>query len=177
MNSNRHGILFRLKISFRCSVSSLVFFKWIEAKWNSNRCRFHICHFTRMKFWIGMRFSFEQNLPKLIWINADSLDIAFNVHARLKLIVISLRSFWQKWNFILADKISGKGYWKWNASGRFEMQPKKTPYKQSLFSRRFQTRYGFIYTSYVNVVWLLRTGGLGNVPSPTSLSLLKSKIH
>ena len=33
MNSNRYEISFRLKISLRCSVSSLLVFRWIEAKW------------------------------------------------------------------------------------------------------------------------------------------------
>ena len=58
-----------------------------------------------------------KKLPKAKWISADSLDIAINAHVRLKLIasVISLRSFWQKKKFILADKISYKHYPKWNA--------------------------------------------------------------
>ena len=47
MNSNRYEISFRLKISLRCSVSSLLVFTWIEAKWNSKRYGFHIGHFDR----------------------------------------------------------------------------------------------------------------------------------
>ena len=39
-----------------------------------------------MKFQTGMRFSCEQNLPKAKCVSADSLDIAFNAHVRLKLI-------------------------------------------------------------------------------------------
>ena len=39
-----------------------------------------------MKFQTGMRFSCEQNLPEAKCGSADSLDIAFNVHVRLKLI-------------------------------------------------------------------------------------------
>ena len=72
---------------------------------------------TEMTFQTGMGFPCEQNLPKAKWINADLLDTAFNVHVRLKLIevVISLRSFWQKWNIILGDKISSKHYPKQNA--------------------------------------------------------------
>ena len=71
---------------------------------------------TEMKFQTGMRFSCEQNLPEAKLITRNSLDIAFNAHVRLKLIagVISLRSFWQKWNFISGDKISCKHYRKWN---------------------------------------------------------------
>ena len=49
MNSNQYEILFRLKISLRCSVSSLLVFTWIEAKWNSNWCGFHIGYFDRNK--------------------------------------------------------------------------------------------------------------------------------
>ena len=64
-----------------------------------------------------MRFSCGQKLLEARWISADSLDIAFNAHVRLKLIagIISLQSFWQKWNFILVDKIFCKHYPKWNA--------------------------------------------------------------
>ena len=40
---------------------------------------------TEMKFQIGMRFPCEHNLPETKWINADSLDVAFNAHVRLKL--------------------------------------------------------------------------------------------
>ena len=60
---------------------------------------------TEMKFQTGMIFWCEQNL-----------DFAFNVQVHLKLIagVISLRSFWQKWNFISSGKMSCKRYPKWN---------------------------------------------------------------
>ena len=47
MNSNRHEISFRLKISLRCSVSSLLVFTWIEVKWTSKRYGFYIGHFDR----------------------------------------------------------------------------------------------------------------------------------
>ena len=40
---------------------------------------------TQMKFQTGMRFSCEHNLPEKKWISANSLDIAFNAHVRLKL--------------------------------------------------------------------------------------------
>ena len=47
---------------------------------------------TEMKFQTDIRFSCEHNLPEAKWVSADSFDIAFNAHERLKLIagVISL---------------------------------------------------------------------------------------
>ena len=47
MDSNRYEISFRLKISLRCSVSSLLLFTLIKAKQNSKRYEFHIGHFDR----------------------------------------------------------------------------------------------------------------------------------
>ena len=47
MNSNRYEISFWLKMSLRCSVSSLLVFTWIEAKWTAKRYGFHIGHFDR----------------------------------------------------------------------------------------------------------------------------------
>ena len=47
MNSNWYEISFQLKVSFRCSVSSLLVYTWIETKWNSNRYGFHIRHLDR----------------------------------------------------------------------------------------------------------------------------------
>ena len=43
-------------------------------------------------------------------------SISYNCCLEMKLIagVISLRSFWQKWNFIPSDKILCKHYLKWN---------------------------------------------------------------
>ena len=40
MNSNRYEISFRLNISLRCSVNSLLVFMWTEAKSNSKRYTF-----------------------------------------------------------------------------------------------------------------------------------------
>ena len=90
-------------------------------------------------------FQFYIFKPK--WISADSLGIVFNAHVHLKLIVgvISLWSFWQKWNVISGDKISCKHYPKWNAfscpskywfvlkCSRNEMSCEK-----NLFPRRFE---------------------------------------
>ena len=71
---------------------------------------------TGMKFQTGIRFSCKQNLPEAKQISADSLDIAFNEHVHLKFIagVISLRSYWQKWNLVIVAEISSKRYPKWN---------------------------------------------------------------
>ena len=41
---------------------------------------------TEMKFQTGMRFPCEHSSPETKWISADSLDVAFNAHVRLKLI-------------------------------------------------------------------------------------------
>ena len=40
---------------------------------------------TQMKFQTSMRFSCEHNLPETRWIDAKSLDVAFNAHIHLKL--------------------------------------------------------------------------------------------
>ena len=102
---------------------------------------------TEMKFQTGMRFSCEQNLPEAKLITRNSLDIAFNAHVRLKLIagVISLRSFWQKWNFISGDKISCKHYPKWNSytcPSKYQVVLKCSRNEiwceQNLLSRRFE---------------------------------------
>ena len=84
INSNRYEISFRLKISIWWPVSSLLVFTWIEVKWDSKWYGFHICNFDQNEIWTGMRFSCEHNLPKAIWITADSLVVAFTVHVRLK---------------------------------------------------------------------------------------------
>ena len=97
---------------------------------------------TEIKFQTGMRFSCEQYLTEAKWISAASLDITFNTHMCSKLIAGSLRSFWQKWNFISGDKISCKLYPKWNAYACpskywvvFKCSRIKMSYEQNLFSR------------------------------------------
>ena len=47
MDSNRYEISFRLKISLRWSVSSLLVLTLIEVKWNSKQYGFNICYFDR----------------------------------------------------------------------------------------------------------------------------------
>ena len=58
-----------------------------ELRWNEtqNDMDFISVILTEMKFQTGMRFSCEHNLPEKKWISADSLDIAFDAHVRLKL--------------------------------------------------------------------------------------------
>ena len=85
MNSNQYEISFRLKISLQCSVSFLLVFTWIEAKYNSKRYGFHVGHFDRNEISNRHEASCEHNLPKTKWISAGSLDVAFNAHVRLKL--------------------------------------------------------------------------------------------
>ena len=82
-----------------------------ELRWNEtqNGMDFISVKLTEMKFQTGIRFSCEHNLPETKWISADSLDVAFYAHVRLKLnagIWISYRSLRQKWNFISSDTIS-----------------------------------------------------------------------
>ena len=86
MNSDRYEISFRLKISLRYSVSSLLVLTWMLT---------------------GMRFSCEQNLLETKWISADSLNITFNAHVCLKLIagmdfisVILIQRYAQFWFFM-----------------------------------------------------------------------------
>ena len=115
MNWNCYEISFRLKISLRCLVNFLFVFAWIESKWNSKRYVFHIGHFdNEISNWHEIFMWTE--FPKTKWISADPLDIAFNVHVRLKLIAgmdfISVIS--TEMNFISGDKISCKHYPKWN---------------------------------------------------------------
>ena len=85
MNSNRYKISFRLKILLRSSFSSLLVFTWIEAKWNSKRYEFHIILLDRNEISNRLEILCEHNLPQTKWISADSLDVAFNTHVRLKL--------------------------------------------------------------------------------------------
>ena len=115
---------------------------------------------TKMKFQTGMRFPCEHNLPETKWISTDSVDVAFNVHMCLKLSagmdftsVTLTKNIWQKWNFILGDKVSCKNYPKWNAytcPSKYRVVLKcsqnETSCEQNLFSRRFEisNRYEFI---------------------------------
>ena len=76
MNSNRYEISLWLKISLRF---------WV--RWNKTQKRygFHIGHFDRNEISNWHEIFIEYNLPHTKWISADSLDVAFNAHVRLKL--------------------------------------------------------------------------------------------
>ena len=67
-------------------VLSAVYF--CSMRWNEtqNGMDFRSVILIEMKFQTDMRFPCEQNLPKVKCLSADSLDIAFNAHVRLKLI-------------------------------------------------------------------------------------------
>ena len=95
MNSNHYEISFWLKISLWCSVSSLLGFILIKAKWNSNRCGFHIGNFGRNdisnRYEIFMWIKIYPNLltPRIELFHLhNSLNISFNAHARLKVIAV-----------------------------------------------------------------------------------------
>ena len=60
--------------------------------------------------------SFRAKLNTFILMSGQFLITVYMIQPEMKLIAgaISLRSFWQKWNFISGDKISCKHYPKWN---------------------------------------------------------------
>ena len=149
MNSNRYEISFRLKISLRCSVSSLLVFRWIEAKWLELKA-----------VWISYRSFWPKWNFKLAWdFHVNIIYPKRNEQAQTRWMLrlmrmcvwdsvrvwISYRSFWQKWNFISGDKISCKHYPKWNAyytcPSKYRVVLKcswnETSCEQNLFSRRF----------------------------------------
>ena len=90
-----------------------------ELRWNEtqNGMDFISVILTKMKFQSDMRLSYEQNLPETKWISTDSLDVAFNAHARLKLIadIDFISVILTEMKFHPGDKISCKNYPKWNA--------------------------------------------------------------
>ena len=160
MNSNRYEILFRLKISLWCSVSSLLVFTGTESKWNSKRYGFILVILTEIKFKNGMRFSCEHNLSETEWISADPLDVALMrmcVWNSMR-VWISYQSFWQKWNFISGDKILCKRYPKKNAytcPWKFRVVLKyswnETSCEEKLSSRRFEISNRYVFIS--SLMW------------------------
>ena len=102
------GMKFHFGWESHFGVQPALYLRSHELRQNETQIGMHFISviLNEMKFQTGMKFSCEQNLPEVKWINADTLDITFNVHVRLKLIagVISLRSFWQKFNFISGYK-------------------------------------------------------------------------
>ena len=100
--------------------------------------------FTKMKFQTGIRFSCEHDLPETKWISADSLDVAFNAHLRLKLnagmdfisVILTEMKFHFGWYHVNTTRNEIPTP-KWNTctemkylhmsikiSGRFKMHPK-----------------------------------------------------
>ena len=158
MNLDRYEISIRLKISLQCLISSLLIFIWIEEKWSSRRYGFHISHFDRngVQNWyeIFMWTKFTQS--KLTgWILCLMCMCIWNLSG----VWFSYRSFWQKWNFILGDKIWRKHYPKWNAyayPSKYRVVLKcsrnETSCEQNLISRRFEISYQFEFISLL--VWM-----------------------
>ena len=119
MNPNRYEISFQLIISLWRSVSSLLAFVWIEEKWNSNRFGFHIGLFDRKEI------SNQHEIFMWTKFTRSKMNERRPTHWVLRLlrmcvwnslwVWISYQSFWEKWNFILGDKISCKHNSKWNA--------------------------------------------------------------
>ena len=65
---------------------------------------------------VYMRFHFGAKWNIFISVSSRFLVTVYMIQPEMKLIagVISLRLFWQKWNFVWGDKISCKHYPKWN---------------------------------------------------------------
>ena len=127
----------------------------------------------RMKLkavWISYRSFWLKWSLKLVWhfhVNKiyskqiDWFDTVFNVHVHVKLIggMVFISVIWQKWNFILGDKIWHKHYPKWNAyvySSKYRVALKcslnETSCEQNLISRRFEISYQFELISLL--VWM-----------------------
>ena len=96
---------------------------------------------------------------------ADSLDIAFNSHLRLKLVavVISLWSFWQEWNLISGDQISCKHQPKWNSYAYLSKYwvilkccKNETSCEQDLFSGGFEILNWYEFIS--PLIWTYSKG-------------------
>ena len=134
-----------------CSVSSSLCSHELRQNETQASMDFISIILTKMKFQTGMKFSYEQNLPRMKRISTDSLVVAFNEHVGLKLIagVISLWLFWKKWNFISNDKISCKHYPKWNAYicptkywVVLKCSQNEMSCEENLFSCRFESQTG-----------------------------------
>ena len=135
MNLNRYEVSFRLTVSFRCSVSSLLVCTWIEAKWNSNRYGFHIRHLDQNEIsnwhaifmWTKFTRS-EMNKRKLVgycfwWA------CAFETHC----------GYFDRNEICLRMSIK--------ISGRFEIQLKWNVMSTEFFSHRFEISIGHEFIS------------------------------
>ena len=145
INSKRYVISFRLKISLRFSVISVLAFKWIEAKWNSKRYGFHIGHFDRNE--ISFRvIKCHVNYPTLTTLN---------VHQ-------NIGSFWNADEMKLrVNRICFHAGWK-SQSGMssFHLSCERTltlKNNHSFFFRKFfsKEKWNFFFlTRKQKVVWL-----------------------
>ena len=115
---------------------------------------------------VAVRVCSHERRNELIWndfISVENLTSVFSQlftcvqvnwgGMKLKTLRISYRSFWQKLNFILGDKISCKHYPKWNtytcpSKKRVVLKYSRneTSCERNLFSRRFEisNQYEFI---------------------------------
>ena len=85
MNWNWYEISFWLKITPWCSFSFLCSHDLRQIETQTGMDLIWII-LIEMNFQTGSKFSCEQNLPRVKWINTDLLNVAFNVHVSLKLI-------------------------------------------------------------------------------------------
>ena len=105
---------------------------------------------TEIKFQTGMGFSGVQILLEVKWVSEDSLGIGFYAQVRLKLIasIISYRSFWQKWSFILGEKILCKH---WNEMPT-HIHQNIGSFWSAAEKKRYVNRTCFHFVSQVNVL-------------------------
>ena len=77
---------FHIGWKFHFGVQSALYFCSHELRRNETQdgMDFISVILTETKFQTDMRFLCEHNLPPKKWINADSCDVAFNAHVRLK---------------------------------------------------------------------------------------------
>ena len=80
MNSNQYEVSFWLKISIRCSVSSLFVFSWIEVKWNSKRYRFRIGYFDWHEIFTWTEFTRNKMNKRRLFGCCIQCAVAFETH-------------------------------------------------------------------------------------------------
>ena len=129
------GTRFHFHWKSHFGVQSCLYFCSHKLSWNEteNGTNFISVILTEIKFQTGMRFSCEQNLSEPKWISADSLDIAFNAHVRLKPIA--------SMGYISVIYICPSKY-----RVVLKCSQNESSCEQNLFSRRFEVsnRYEFI---------------------------------
>ena len=87
--STETPVIFHFDWKSHFGVQSALYLCSQELRWNEteNGIDFISVILAKIKFQTSMTFSCEQNSPKTKWISADLLDIAFNAHVYLKLIM------------------------------------------------------------------------------------------